>query len=342
MRSILRWLFAAMAALAIAGCSPTPTIVGRVEIPLYVGEIAVGDDAVWLRQTGSDRAGPIPGGLGAVLRLDPKLKQTVARIPLPVSNFAGRIAVGEGAVWVTEGDGGENLIRIDATTNEIVATIPLGKNPHAIAVGESAVWVSDSATTYRIDPRTNQVVYWNPTGASAAIAVGTNAVWLIYGGGKVVRIDPRTNAVVATIPVTPSPTDVLVGEGVVWILQTPFGTAPQPSYLSRIDPATNTVMGEPIQVGNWAHMALGGGYLWIGSYEGKGGGELSRINPQTLEKVGEPTQIKPFISRLAFGLDSVFVVSVFADPAVHPTVIHQIRQRTIWDRIRGFFGLSSS
>ena len=337
MRSILRWFFASVAGLVIAGCSPAPSVVGRIEIPLYVGEIAVGNDAVWLRQVGSGRPGPIRGP-GAVLRLDPKLKQIVARIPLRVSNFAGGIAVGERDVWVTEGSDGENVIRIDATTNEIVATIPLGKDPRAVAVGEGAVWVHAFTTIYRIDPRTNEVVYWIPIWANVALAVGPNAVWLTnHLGGKVARIDPRTNAIVATIPVAPNPRDILVGEDVVWILHTAFGTHPQPSYLSRIDPATNKVLGEPIRVGDWAHVLLGGKYLWIGSL-----GKLSRIDPKTLQKVGEPIQIKPFISRLAFGLDSVFALSVFADPAVRPTVIHQIRQRTIWDRILEFIGLSSS
>lgn len=342
MRSILRWLLAGMAGLVMAGCSPVPTVVGRIEIPLYVGGIAVGGDAVWLRQVGSGRSGPIPGGPGAVLRLDPKLKQIVARIPLPVSNFGGDIAVGEGAVWVTEGLYGENLIRIDATTNEVVATIPIGKDPQAVAVGAGAVWVHGFTTIYRIDPRTNQVAYWIPIWANAALAVGSNAVWLTNPiGGKVARIDPRTNAIVATIPVAAEPRNVLAGEGVVWILHTPFTTHPQPSHVSRVDPATNKVLGEPIPVGNWAHIALGEGYLLIGSHEGRDGGKITRIDPQTLRQVGEPIQIKPFISRLAFGLDSVFAISVSADPAVRPTVIYQIRQTTISERILGFIGLSS-
>ena len=326
MRYPFQQLFAGVAVLVIPACGSVPSIsiAERIEIPLYVNEIAVGGDAVWLRQASPGRP-PLLGGPGAVLRLDPKLKQTVARIPLSVSNFGGRIAVGEGSVWVTEGVGGENIIRIDATTNQIVAIIPIDKNPGAVAVAEDAVWVSGGSAIYRIDPGTNQVVHWRSIGASDAIAISPDAVWLTQSN-KVVRIDPRTNAIVATIPVAPNPRTVLLGKDVVWVLHTPFGTHPQPSYVSRIDPATSTVMGEPIQVGNWTHMALGGGYLWIGSYEGKDGGKLSRIDPQTLRQVGEPIQIKPFISRLAFGFDSVFAVSVFADPTVNPTVIHRIHQ----------------
>lgn len=84
------------------------------------------------------------------------------------------IAVGEGAVWVVNGDDG-TLSRIDPRKNQVVTTIPVvaiseDKLVFSMAVGEGAAWI----TSLRLN----------------------------MGLGKVIitRLDPKTNEVVATIP----------------------------------------------------------------------------------------------------------------------------------------------
>jgi len=86
----------------------------------------------------------------------------------------GRLALGAGAVWVTNAD--DNTVsRIDLAKREVVQTIGVGNQPSGITVGGGAVWVADSlgGTVSRIDPTTNTVVQTIAVGSqpSAAVAV---------------------------------------------------------------------------------------------------------------------------------------------------------------------------
>ena len=51
------------------------------------------------------------------------------------------MAVGEGAVWVANRDGG-TVSRIDLHSGTVVATIEVGHSPGAVAVGYGKVWVA--------------------------------------------------------------------------------------------------------------------------------------------------------------------------------------------------------
>jgi YVTN family beta-propeller protein len=54
------------------------------------------------------------------------------------------LAVGEGAVWVTNTDAG-TVSRIDPATNEVVKTIEVGGAPSGIVVAGGVVWVAIQA-----------------------------------------------------------------------------------------------------------------------------------------------------------------------------------------------------
>jgi YVTN family beta-propeller protein len=51
------------------------------------------------------------------------------------------VATGFGSVWVTNYDDG-TVSRVDPATNEVVATIEVGRHPDHIAAGEGGVWVA--------------------------------------------------------------------------------------------------------------------------------------------------------------------------------------------------------
>jgi YVTN family beta-propeller protein len=183
-------------------------------------------------------------GAGFVSRLDSsgKLVRSIRVSPIGAAGFESEsgIALGEGALWVI---GSADIVRIDPSTGEIVARIPIAQNPTgaapnptALAVGEGAVWVASRALTFtstyiksqvpirrgtvsRIDPRTNAVVATIPVGADPfGIAVGEGSVWVANRRGfSISRIDPRTNKVVAAIPVGNRPQGVAAGAGAVWV-----------------------------------------------------------------------------------------------------------------------------
>jgi YVTN family beta-propeller protein len=142
----------------------------RLRHPLAeLNSAAVGKDAVWLAGNTIDRR---------ILKLDPQTARVVATVNLPVA--PRRVAVGEGAVWVT-GEIDNVVFRIDPRDNRVVARIPIGRGGSGIAAGGGSVWVANELD------------------------------------GTITRIDPGTNRVTETIRVGGSPRDLVVAGGNVWV-----------------------------------------------------------------------------------------------------------------------------
>jgi YVTN family beta-propeller protein len=143
--------------------------------------IAIGHGALW---AGSD--------LG-VIRINAGSNSVSATIRLGVA-IPTALAVSKGAVWVAarpgfrccppEAVGTGTLTRIDAATNSVEATIPVGGEPAGIAVGEGSVWIADPGTRsiIRVDPKNDRVVARIRVGARPrGIAVGDGSVWISVG-----------------------------------------------------------------------------------------------------------------------------------------------------------------
>jgi peptide/nickel transport system substrate-binding protein len=148
-------------------------------------------------------------------RLDSRTARLVQELDPNASPAS--VAVGGGAVWVTDTDA-NNVTRVDPTGLSTPITVGIG--PSAIAVGEGAVWVADTldGTVTRIDPSTTAVTTTIPVGRSpSALAVGGGSVWVANGGdGTITRIDPDTDQTTATIRVGGSPRAIAIGGGRVW------------------------------------------------------------------------------------------------------------------------------
>jgi virginiamycin B lyase len=88
------------------------------------------------------------------------------------------VAVGGGAVWISETDG--TVIRIDPRLGGIVASIPACRNALAVAYGEGAAWVAcGNDTVVRVDPATDTPGRPIPVGRlPRGIAAGEGAVWV--------------------------------------------------------------------------------------------------------------------------------------------------------------------
>jgi YVTN family beta-propeller protein len=134
--------------------------------------VAAHGDAVWIAPSS-----------GLLTELDGVTRRVIRRID-PNSGPAA-IALGAGAVWVTDSDA-DNVTRVDPTG--LTTPIAVGNGPTGIALGDGGVWVADSLDD------------------------------------AVVRIDPSTRSVTTTIPVGSSPTGVAVGAGSVWVANSGDGT----------------------------------------------------------------------------------------------------------------------
>lgn len=166
-----------------------------IELPgaVWPAETSYGEGSLWVIDPDQEEA----------WRLDPQRPGVVARIP--VGNLPHTIEFTDGAAWVA-GPGFERdpsaagcsaVHRIDTETNEIIATIPVGRQGSAtIETFEGSLWTRpESGILARIDPATNrveEVLRGLPSsGIASDIAGGFGSLWAAnWEDGTVWRIDP--------------------------------------------------------------------------------------------------------------------------------------------------------
>jgi peptide/nickel transport system substrate-binding protein len=179
--------------------------------------------------------------------------------PIRVGNGPADIAIGEGAVWVTNRFDG-TVSRIDPSGGGVVKEITVGLDPSGIAVGFGSVWVAlaGSNEVVRVDPKTNEPLAAIDVGnVPGALVASLDAVWVVNTlADSVSRIDPGTNLEVEAIPVGDGPSDIAYAEGAVWVANESDGT------LSRIDPGSPTV--PTIRIGSIpSGLEAAGQSLWV-------------------------------------------------------------------------------
>ncbi|MDP9330850.1 MAG: hypothetical protein M3P11_09470 [Actinomycetota bacterium] len=209
------------------------------------GGLTFGDGSVWI--TGSSPRSHL-------LRLDPSTNQVIADIDLG-PGFGADVAVAESGVWVMSvGPGGSpgtdddrmRVDRIDPTTDQIVATIPLhfGYGHFLVAVGGSVV-----AQTYEthngginggiylnfIDPETNTVTATKQITSYVLPDTGDGQLWAETVTG-LTQLDPRDGTVIRTFALENTGDTMAVGDGGVWFLD-----PSQRAAIHRFNPDTGTV-----------------------------------------------------------------------------------------------------
>jgi DNA-binding SARP family transcriptional activator/ABC-type transport system substrate-binding protein len=189
-----------------------------------VGDVPVGPSVGFVR-SGLGSVWEMEGGV--LLQINPRTHQLTRSIAVDVS--PGDVAIGEGAVWVTD---------------------------------------MNSQTLLRINPRYGQITRirlpssgLSRPGVGGGVAVGAGSVWVAQGLSRIARINPASSRVEATIPVADANV-VAFGEGAVWVAASDLGT------LTRIDPRTGTVV-TAARIGPWiCCLTVGGGYLWAANNTG--------------------------------------------------------------------------
>jgi len=227
-------------------------------------------DSVWIPANGS------------LLRVDPKAKaakfgEPIAGLKSPCSGVVSAFT----SVWIGNcGDG--SIVRAEAKSGKITATLPVGARPvrSGMAATADSVWVFTDArgTVSRIDPVQNTVVAeFRVFPDCNSLTFGETALWLTCPAeNKVIRVDPATNLIDKTIDVSERPVALTIGEASVWVLCEKDGK------IDRIDPKTNKVtktieLGAPATAGA---ISIGEGSLWVSMSNFP----LTRIDPAA-EKV---------------------------------------------------------
>ena len=120
-----------------------------------------------------------------IAEIDPRTSAVARKIDVDAESLAG-LAVGAGAVWVTDPQGG-TVTRIDPAQDPddvVQRSIPLDQWVGGIAYGDRAVWATNEIadSVYRIDPDTNTAEVVDGMTAPRGIAVGEGATWVTTAG----------------------------------------------------------------------------------------------------------------------------------------------------------------
>ena len=197
--SVLAMVISAGMACSVSGTTPSPSPAHGQTVTIQTGVnpagIAVGNGFAWVANSGEGTVWKIDLGtnrvVGKIVVGDPSALEGCESHNVhqtPHGDFRIRncdlpkaVAVSRGAVWVGKGDT-KSLVRIDPTSDRVVATIPVGVEPWYIAASDTAVWLSDwrTNTVVKVDPASNNVVATieglaaGPTG----LALAPGALWV--------------------------------------------------------------------------------------------------------------------------------------------------------------------
>ena len=145
-------------------------------IPTSVDEIAAGPDGVLWGLTRPPRAG--------LVRVSPSSNAVTATIRIGSEGLTD-IAVGAGAVWVSDGAG--FVWRIDPGRRARQRTIAVAKGVDSLAFGSGFLWAVNpfEGTLSRIDPSTNEVSKTIAIGGTPRdVAAGEGSLWVSDAGAS--------------------------------------------------------------------------------------------------------------------------------------------------------------
>lgn len=197
-----------------------------------------------------------------IARVDLEGQVSHTPVDAAITDQAVTVEAGEDGIWLVVGAIGDQLLKVDPVTMEIVATHAVPPGSAAATPGFGSVWIVNRSenTVARLDPSTGTIGRPIAVGRLPRfLAVGEGAVWVLNEtDGTVSRIDPATNAVQATIPVgqTAAGGDIAVAAGAVWVRRLD-------ALVAKIDPATNTVVQVLGTESGFGNVAAGEGALWI-------------------------------------------------------------------------------
>src|SRR4051794_15359764 len=149
--------------------------------------VAVTRNALWVGSRTGARSGQ---RTQLLLKLDPRTGALLNTVLIP--GGVQSLAVGEGAVWITNRFR-DTVTRVDTATGQ-QRLIRVGADPKGIDVGAGFVWVANEGdgTLSRIDPRTNRAGVIQVAVRPRGVAASARAVWTSgYSSSELVRVDPR-------------------------------------------------------------------------------------------------------------------------------------------------------
>lgn len=213
--------------------------------------IAAGAGRVWV---------PICSGrLRFILAVDAASGRIIGRIPVGPGPEGG-IAVGDGSVWFTIGDG-SILMEVDERSLAVRRRIRLVAGSYNPVFTRGHIWITsvDKNLLTDVAARTGTIVAMSRVGPKPRfVTAGEGAIWTLnQGDGSVTRVNEASHRVMGTIPLgIPGPGgDIDFGGRTVWVT---YPGVP----LTSIDPARNRPITQWVGPGGDS-LRFGHGSVWL-------------------------------------------------------------------------------
>jgi DNA-binding SARP family transcriptional activator len=186
----------------------TGKFVDTIGVGADLNDVAVGLGSVWVAD----------GNDGTVTEIDPGLDQVARTIPQGGQSTVAPdpvfyVAVDSSHVWATRGS---QLLRIDPQTGQVEVWARVG-NPTGLATGGGYVWVTtQSQNLLRIDARTQNNIDKQPLPAQPIAPVyARGSLWVIQGS-EIEQINPVSLAAGTAFHVPGRPSSLAAGNGSLW------------------------------------------------------------------------------------------------------------------------------
>jgi hypothetical protein len=185
----------------------------RVAIPGDAVSLAPGFGSVWLAV---DPSGAAPGRL---VRVDAASGRVQATIDLATP---AQVAVGGGAVWVTDTARGE-LTRVDPSRDVVAGTVAV-PGASAVAVAGDLVYVAEPRTVAVVDAvllrEVTNIIGFAPGAIPDALVASGTRLWAISSRAGIVwqQVDPRTQQLGPATPLADTITGAAPApDGALWL-----------------------------------------------------------------------------------------------------------------------------
>ena len=268
----------------VAAVNATGSLVSDTAIGGEPSAIAVGRDAIWVADAGTN----------TIYEVNPTSKAIVDRIA--VGHLPDALVVDQqGRLWVAnDGDGTVWWIDPHAAT-PVRLQVAVGNGPIALAAGLGAVWVANRLddTVSRIDPARGKVTQTIPLpSAPAALAVSGGSLWVATdGANSVLQFDAHGKSL-GPVPIA-DPVALASSGPVLWVASQADGT------VSRI---VNGKITNTVPVGRTpSAVAATPNAVWVADQLAS---TLSRIDPRDPNHVASTLSLEAEPNTLAAGSNS--------------------------------------